>query len=195
MTTDRQPSETSQPDAAPPHLCCLGDGGQLQVLRVAPPEQLSVSGHGQAAVSVRADLPDLHPGQVPAHLHRSGAHIVMSETCKTKVRDEKSHCSTITNQLTGRSASGLLSKQNRTGRRALTRLSICPPSTRPHSSCLGEEEAVVLSTGHLGRGNPSLITSRVRTLEQRSLRPGSTERDLDLNSPGPPCSRSPPSCG
>lgn len=65
------------------HLRGLGDRGQLQVLRVAPPIQLSVSGHGQAAVSIRADLPHLHPSQVSSYLHRTGADVVVSQTCET----------------------------------------------------------------------------------------------------------------
>lgn len=34
-------------------------------------------------------------------------------------------------------------------REVLTRLSVCPPSTRKNFARLGEEEAVVLSTRHL----------------------------------------------
>lgn len=66
------------------HLRGLGDSSQLQVLRVSPAEQLAISGHGQAAVSVRADLLDLHPGQIPPDLHGAGAHALMSQTCKTR---------------------------------------------------------------------------------------------------------------
>lgn len=63
-----------------PHLRGLGDGGQLPVLRVAPSVQLSVSGNGQTAVSVGADVLHLHPGQVSSDLHRPGADVVVAQT-------------------------------------------------------------------------------------------------------------------
>lgn len=62
------------------HLCGLGDGGQLSVLRVPPPEQLTVSADRQAAVSIGADLLHLHPRQVAPHLHRGGADVVVAQT-------------------------------------------------------------------------------------------------------------------
>lgn len=67
-----------------PHLRGLGDGRQLQVFRVAPAVQVSVCRHGQAAVSIGADVLHLHPRQLPAHLCRSGAHVVMSKTWKMR---------------------------------------------------------------------------------------------------------------
>lgn len=71
------------------YLSGLSDGSQLQVFRVAPAVQLSVCRHGQAAVSVRADLLHLHARQLPANRCWSGAHVVMSKTWNVREKQNQ----------------------------------------------------------------------------------------------------------
>lgn len=67
---------------AAPYLCGVGDGGQLQVLRVPPSEEAALGRHGQAAVTVGGHLHDVHSGQVPAQLGGHAGDVVVTQTCR-----------------------------------------------------------------------------------------------------------------
>ena len=61
------------------YLCGVGDRGQLQVLRVAPAEEATISRHGQAAVPVGGHLDDVHSGQVSPQLGGRAGDIVVTQ--------------------------------------------------------------------------------------------------------------------
>lgn len=65
-----------------PYLCGVGDGGQLQVLRVPPTEEAALSRHGQAAIAVGGHLHDVHSGQVPGQLGGHAGDTVVTQTCQ-----------------------------------------------------------------------------------------------------------------